>query len=63
MLVTMQIPRHITALYVFAVVNLMALFHITLVEANIMVVSKDYIILKCPEWWGEFKVFFVGLAK
>ena len=33
------IPGHITALYVFAVVNLMALFHVSLVEADIMVVS------------------------
>ena len=35
----MKIPGHITALYVFAVVNLMALFHVTLVDANIIIVS------------------------
>lgn len=38
----MPIPGHITAIYVFAVVNLMALFHVTLVEANLIVVSTRY---------------------
>ena len=38
----MNIPSHITALYVFAVVNLMALFHVTLVDANIIIVSSEY---------------------
>lgn len=36
----MHIPCHITALYVFAVVNLIALCHITLVEANIAVLNQ-----------------------
>ncbi len=38
----MRIPSHITALYVFAVVNLMALFHVSLVDANIIVVSPTF---------------------
>lgn len=33
------IPGHITALYIFAILNLMALFHITLVKADISIVS------------------------
>jgi len=40
MLGHIPIPGHITAIYIFAVVNLMALFHITLVEANIIILDR-----------------------